>query len=270
MFAELIQKIVDLAHKGQDTQIKELDNGRMLVFDREGGFKEVSPKRKLPDPIVSIAGTIVDLVRLSAAVLPIVVAQKDERFEKFESVDAKPIIKVSGSRVLCILDPNTEEDSVQFNLTECEQFSELKALNITLDQKQLVRFLRVNLHGTQAENYASKFKQIVWNRSGEAKGRVGNSDESMGKMIESRVATSTEEDLPEVLKLSVPVFQAQELAYRASMEVIVTIDFDAHTFNLAIAPNQAKLAIDAAVNEVVAILEEATNDYEFEATVVRD
>jgi len=270
MLAELIQKIVDLAHKGQDTQIEELDNGRMLVFDREGGFKELSPKRKLPDPIAAVAGTIVDLVRLSFAVLPIVKAQKDERFEEFESVDAKPIIKVNGSRVVCILDPNTCADNVQFNLTECEQFSVLKSLEMNFDQKQLVRFLRVDLHGTQAENYASKFKQIVWNRSGEAKGRVGNSDESMGKTIESRVATSTEEDLPEVLKLSVPVFQAQELAYRASMEVIVTIDFDAHTFNLAIAPNQAKLAIDAAVNEVESIVVDAIADLEFEATVVRD
>lgn len=269
MLAALFSSIVKLATDSKDAQIVELDNGRkLLVSKADGSHREINPRLPLPDPIRIAANTIDDMVKAASELKEIATSQVGERFESFESVDKNPLIFYNVNQVSVLLDPNSRTDHVSMPLVVADQFTDVMNLNADVDQKQLIRFLRVNLHGTGAEKYVTAFKNIVWNRAGQAKGSVSNSGESLGKSIESQVATSSEEELPEVLNLSVPVFQSQELGFRATVEIIVVVDFDSNRFNLSIAPNQKKQAFDSALEEVASVIHDSITNRSFEAEIV--
>jgi hypothetical protein len=174
--------------------------------------------------------------------------------------DATSTIWIKDNEIVAVCDDLTGYPKVTLPLTLSPQFAAIKGLDKAFDQLSLINFLRVTLSGTGADGYLAPFRDMRFDRSAKAGGKINHMDESLGREIENQVVSGQE--IPERLKLSVPIFANPDLRYLHPITLYVTLNFQQETVTLTTAPNEVNEAFAAAKEVVRRRLTELTDSLE--------
>lgn len=241
MLKDLFQSIVGLSQKAQDVQTIPLDNGETLaivgadgVLDKHRSLKRIETLRVKTTDIesfVSAVGTFHSIAESSSG-----------RFAHVEGATGATVFVEGENSAMCVLDNRTRSDTVKLLLEKTHQFESLTVLDNAFNQRDLLKFLRVDLHQAGVETFVANFRDLQWNRADGSMGKLNHADESMGRTVENRVQSST--DIPEEISVNVPVFTAPSMAdISVTLTMVVQVDFQNQSIRLTVPPNEAQKAI---------------------------
>jgi hypothetical protein len=218
MIAEGIKALVDLATRAGSPQKIESGNPRASAYVIAGEVHMVDIE---PPPRDHKAGTLGDLIALA------------NRFA--ETGDLEPVVWYDAEAVVLVIDDEVGGENgnriekATLPLATSDVFARLVKLRADpaaawMNQKDFIRLLRIELAGTLADGVLlNPTRKIVWSTSDTSTGTVKRGAESMGREINSR-ATTDGGDLPDEVKLNVPVYKTPGERERYPMNCSVEID----------------------------------------------
>ena len=248
MLKEFFSAIVDLAQSGQKSTIQSIDDGQTLLIDEPTkGVRERKTKRAVLPKFSSVSAPS-DLA--AALLLHIPLAREiGEQYGLNLDRDLPALVSVGEREISATTDVETNAARFVCNLPFSPVFQTLFDLMVrdgrAFDQRDLLKFLRVDLHLAGAESMVPKFRKLTWNRSASSGGALNHADESLGKSIERKVNAGV--DVPEGFTITTPVYACPELkSIVAKIEVVVTLNFETEEIELDVPRPQIVKALESA------------------------
>lgn len=169
------------------------------------------------------------------------------------------VVWYDRSGVIVIVDDATRRDRADLTLTLTPQIQLLIALEKgrQFTQREFRRLLRVELAGCRVDDVLLNWvSSVKFNDSRTAGGVIKQGRESLGREIE-QAAVSDAGEPPEIMRLSVRVFDDPSLRETWPIECAVEIDLDNQVFQLIPLPLQLHNAIENEVGAIGKLLQEA-------------
>jgi len=233
-----IQEIAAMESRAKKPEtIHALSNERQLVAAYNGEL--VGNPRPIPARAHTV-NALCDLTAWAVRAAKTCVDGPDE-----QTPAHTPAIYHGPEAVVLILDHDGYRcDRVTLDLPQAEVFQLLCAMafernRAAMGQKEVVDFLRVQC---ERPDLAAPFRSLTWARTDQTAGTVQHGRESLGHGVEAEVAQAT--DIPEELRLTVPVYDVAGERNAYGVGVLVTLDTTAQTVRLSPSQTELRAAVD--------------------------
>lgn len=215
MLAEFIDKIAGLAKTANGVSIVQIPGDPRRVLVAQSG---TSAERSIPAPLRKhqVHG-LDDLVRLVGD----------------ETIASAPEVFHDDERVEVILERADRRESAVMSLVHSQRFLRLVELQIGIaaDARDIVRFLRFELHDCGVAEVLKALRQVDFTRQSSGGRTTEHGRESLGRSVEAAVQQA--DKIPEEFTAEVPVFQNSGLrSITAKVRVGVYVDVDAEKVEL--------------------------------------
>jgi len=222
--AELIQ---DTAVKAARVTVGEIDHGRTLLINSGGSvtYRDIPPKVR-DHNVATVAGLV------AAA-------------EQWCSSGERATIWVGDTFAILICNDEDRRDRVTLCLGRSQQYARLEGMSCgeCFDQRQIIRWLRHDMAGAGGEELTTVFRQVTFSRADQSQGHLAHGDESLCRSIEQSIQSP--DDVPERLRVSVPVFAVLDFPPRYPVFLTVEIKLDNQQFIVTPQPDELRKALQA-------------------------
>lgn len=240
MLAEFLTKlqaiVVDAQFAKHDTKTLP---GKLIVAKPGGSVEVLEMPPALRRPTLLALDDIIDMAKAQ------VVAK------------VQPVVYVGEHAVWLVLDGATRHEVASMPLDNDEQFIAVSGLKDgrSFDVPSLVRFLRFELGGDEAEALVAKVRTLTFNRVDNHAVSATHGRDSMGKQVEATVLQAA--DVPDFIEPHVNVFANRGCAFAAGIGIGVVLVPQESKVLLRILPGHLHDARAAAMEHVVATLRKA-------------
>ncbi len=216
MLKDLFEAICDKATDAREPKVVELPGGeKYLVESRDGVSTNSIPRRRS-----HAVSSLDDLLR---------------------SIDRWCESGTVWHSELCVqvaIDDSERLDRITLALSLSDQFLTLTHLPAEgLDHRSFIRLLRHDLEKCGAETLLSIVRKVEFKRQSDGRSDIRHGGESLGKSVESAVNATS--DVPEMIVLSVPVYDTPGIEQRE--QVGCSIDIDVHNERFILTPFPGEL-----------------------------
>lgn len=216
--ADALKLLIETCQKAAAPVLLE-QSGRQSVYSANGAQWTI--ERPIKDRN-HIAGSLADIITLA---------------NRFVGENLyQPVVWFNESAVVVVIDDTYDADekapgpriqratlTLQWSDTMVKARA-LKANPSWLEQKPFERLLRVDLAGTlEPAELLIPVRKITWTHGAKTTAAVGRQAESLGREITS-TATTDGRELPEVVKLQIPVFKTYGETERYCLNCAVDVD----------------------------------------------
>ena len=247
MLKELFESLKAHAAAGAAPVVQEIKGTDVTLVTYRDEQKEFVRKETPTANCVLSVESLSELLDSLTFIAPQALERRS-RFLHLDGEKARQAIFVGQDCVVAIADMDVRADKVQLPLNLSGQFAALTDLDQSFSQSAVIRFLRIDLIDTGAEQYVPVFRDMKFDRSQMVGGKLNHADESLGRSVEQKVVAG--QTIPEMLRLTVPVFANRDCVFKASILVFVTLNFESATIQLTVAPNQIEEALSNALESV--------------------
>lgn len=158
-------------------------------------------------------------------------------------------------------------DSVVMNLNWTDEFNLLKTWckRHALEHRELLRVLKVTLRRCVNDDIVSRIRGINFDQQAQGESYIAPGAEKIGKSVTQKVVLSGSSEIPEELRLSVPMCDNEGLDFHVPMIVSLEIDLNNRNFIVQTLPGE----IEAAQRTVAARIDEYLTGELSDVTIVR-
>lgn len=247
MLKELFESLKAHAASGATPVVQEIKGTDVTLVTHHDEQKTFVRKETPTASCVLHVESISELLEALGFIAPQALERRS-RYLHLEGEELRQAIFVGQDSVVAFADMDVRADRVHLPLKFTDQFEALRDLDESFSQSALIRFLRINLIDTGAEQYVPLFRDMKFDRSQMVGGKLNHADESLGRSVEQKVVAG--QTIPEMLRLTVPVLANRDCVFKASIAVFVTLNFESATIQLTVAPNQIEEASSNALESV--------------------
>jgi len=153
--------------------------------------------------------------------------------------------------VVLLVDDGDRRDRVTLPLQQSEHFARIGALGRPLDQRAIIRLLRVDLSGAVSPDLVTQFRKLDFKRRNDGSSVVNHGKESLGRAVEAEVMGVSE--LPERIFAAIQVYRTPGVEWSQQIALILDVNPTTEEFFLCPEPD----ALHRAVAEVQARIGES-------------
>lgn len=169
-----------------------------------------------------------------------------------EARQADPVVFLAPNLIHIVLNDSTSsvrDDKATCSLSYTERFSELRGLSQgTIDQKSLIRLLKVTFEGQICESGKTLLKQV------RKLSRSNDQQSSRSGTVVHEIVTATGDEFPTQITISTTVFNDSALKTKHAVTVQVEVNPETATFELIPSDIDLTRAIDDSLNEIKTLL----------------
>jgi len=221
-----LQLLFDVAQKAAAvTPLKHSADGRKEYWNVDG---ELVESERPPTNREHVAKSIEDLAALT---------------DRFAAEDAFPVVWHDADVAVLVVDDCDRRDRIALPLMLSPQWRrlcELAAECQPMEQAAFIDLLRIDL--AQPADAVAVFRRVTWKTGANTGGDLAHGNEKLGKEIMAAVTGA--EDLPEEIRVVVPVYASGGPRAPVTIRCAIKLDPNRGTFALVPFPGELPLAMD--------------------------
>ncbi len=243
MLRELLTDIVQLARTSAEPKLVDSKDPRALAWLTHNG--NITAHAVPVPPRNHKVESLEDLIRLAT------------RFNPVDGVGnvgpvPSPVVWYNADRVVLVLDDAGHRlETATLELAKSDMFLAVERLKSGgwFVQKEFVRLLKVILAGALPDvDLLTVVRRVKFENGTITTGEVKKSRESMGKEITA--AVSAEGEIPDFVRLTVPVYKVFDLKAQYPVNCIVEVDVQDGRFRLMPCPDEIQKVLHLAMAKI--------------------
>lgn len=241
MIREAIQEIAALARKSAAVEVVEIIKLEKVAV-RRGDAVEIHdippPRRK-----ASLRG-LQDLVAIIVD----------------RTIAPAPEVYYDRTAVSVLLDRNDRRAVVVCQLQKTERWARLESLaaGVKFTPKEAIRLFRFELPSVGSQRLIDALRKVDFERKGTGASTVQHGRESLGKSVE--IVVQQADQIPESIRIEIPVFSNPGLRFSASVEVGIYVDLEREAIEIRPLADEIESGIEAAQAQIALALNEELDD----------
>jgi hypothetical protein len=241
MLDTLFAAVCKLAVEGAQAKLLPVPNGpkHQFLVQHPNGTLELEEAQ--PNPRQHVAGSLPTLIALARK---FGLAQVGD--PAVAAANGNVSVWYSRTGVVALLDDATRRDTVTYPLTLSPQLALLQSLDqkpLRMDQKQAIKFLRIDLEGclARADGLLAIVRKLKWTAGKQSDAELEHARTSVSRSTQAEVSGASA--LPEGVSVEVPLFQGNCVGKKARVQLAIDVDPVAETFQFIPLPGQVEDAI---------------------------